>query len=181
EADRLLATFNALLGIAEAEASAGRRTGEMLDLAETVRGVVELYEPVAEESGAMLRFAAQPGTAIRGDRHLLSQAVANLVDNALKHGGRGTVEIAVRRDEGGASIEVSDCGPGIPEADRESVFDRFVRLEPSRSTPGNGLGLSLVRAVARRHDAAVTLADNLPLGRPGLRVRIAFPACEPAP
>jgi len=110
----------------------------------------------------------------------LSQAVANLIDNALKYGGpqhgRGDIQVAVRQNDGHAAIEVADRGPGIPESDRETVFDRFVRLEPSRSTPGNGLGLSLVRAVARRHAANVTLGDN----QPGLRVRIEFPAWSPA-
>ncbi|HYU13102.1 MAG TPA: sensor histidine kinase, partial [Stellaceae bacterium] len=112
---------------------------------------------------------------IRGDRHLLSQAVANLLDNALKYGapltGGGEIVIAVSRQAGHAVLEVRDRGPGIPEAERETVFDRFVRLEPSRSTPGNGLGLSLVRAVAHRHHATVALADN----RPGLTVRLEFP------
>lgn len=171
EADRLLATFNALLGIAEVEAGAGRRTGEELDLGDIARAVVELYEPAAEERGAALRLDNAPGTTICGDRHLLSQAIANLVDNALKYGGDGTIGVWIGQSGGRPVIEVSDRGPGIQEADREAVFDRFVRLEPSRSTPGNGLGLSLVRAVARRHDASVTLADN----GPGLKVRIEFP------
>src|SRR5262249_62367386 len=103
--------------------------------------------------------------------HLLSQAIANLIDNALKYGG-GDIAIAVSRQNAHAAIEVADHGPGIPEADREAVFDRFVRLEPSRSTPGNGLGLSLVRAVARLHDGTVALGDN----HPGLRVRLEFAA-----
>jgi signal transduction histidine kinase len=170
EADRLLATFNALLSIAEAEAGAGRFAGERLDLGEVAGAVAELYEPVAEERGFALQLDSTPGATVRGDRHLLSQALANLIDNALKYGG-GTIAIGVGQRDGRAAIEVSDRGPGIPEADRDSVFDRFVRLEPSRSTPGNGLGLSLVRAVARRHDASVTLGDN----RPGLKVRIEFP------
>ena len=171
EADRLLATFNALLSIAEAEAGAGRFAGQRIDLCEVARAVVELYEPVAEEKGFGLRLAGGTGVMIRGDRHLLSQALANLVDNAVKYGA-GPITISIGRQNGRTAIEVADRGPGIPEADRESVFDRFVRLEPSRSTPGNGLGLSLVRAVARRHEANVSLADN----RPGLRVRIEFPA-----
>jgi signal transduction histidine kinase len=175
EADRLLATFNALLSIAEAEAGAGRFDGEPLDLGEIARAVIELYEPVAEEKGFGLRLEAAPGTMIRGDRHLLSQALANLIDNALKYGGAGTITITVERYAAGAAIEVTDCGPGIAEADREIVFDRFVRLEPSRSTPGNGLGLSLARAVARRHEATIALADN----RPGLKVRLEFPAWSP--
>ncbi len=171
EADRLLATFNALLSIAEAEAGTRGRAGEPLDLGEVARAVVELYEPVAEENGFALRLDSAPGTMIRGDRHLLSQAVANLLDNAVKYGGASDIAIAVRHTGGRATIEVADGGPGIPEEDRETVFDRFVRLEPSRSTQGNGLGLSLVRAVARRHEANVTLGDN----HPGLKVRIEFP------
>jgi signal transduction histidine kinase len=191
EADRLLATFNALLSIAEAEAGAGARTDEPLDLGEVARAVVELYEPVAEEKGFALRLDSAPRTMIRGDRHLLSQAVANLIDNALKYGAvkdgaansdkgehaGGDISIGVHHSDGRAVIEIADHGPGIPEGERETVFDRFVRLEPSRSTPGNGLGLSLVRAVARRHEATVTLGDNhLRGGHPGLKVRIELPA-----
>jgi hypothetical protein len=175
EADRLLATFNALLSITEAESGARRDRAEPLDLGELARGVAELYEPVAEESGFVLRLDSPPGVTIRGDRHILSQAVANLLDNALKYGAGaetpGEIVLAVGEADGNATLEVSDRGPGIPEADRETVFDRFVRLEPSRSTPGNGLGLSLVRAAARLHDGAVTLGDNAP----GLRVRLEFP------
>jgi signal transduction histidine kinase len=180
EADRLLATFNALLSIAEAEAGSGAPAGEPLDLADIARAVAELYEPVAEEKGFTLRLDGAAGTMIRGDRHLLSQAVANLLDNALKYAGGGAITITVGQTAGRAVLEVADCGPGIPEADRESVFDRFVRLEPSRSTPGNGLGLSLVRAVARRHGGSVILSENRrsgeACGAPGLTVRIEFPA-----
>jgi hypothetical protein len=171
EADRLLATFNALLNIAEAESGAGRDRAEPLDLAQTARDAAELYEPVAEEKGCALKLDVEPGIMIRGDRHLLSQAVANLLDNALKYGG-GEVLLSAHQQDGRAALEVSDCGPGIPEAERDTVFDRFVRLEPSRSTPGNGLGLSLVRAVARLHNGTVALGDN----RPGLTVRLEFAA-----
>jgi signal transduction histidine kinase len=171
EADRLLATFNALLNIAEAESGARRNQAEPLDLAQTARTAAELYEPVAEEKGCALRLDVEPGIMIRGDRHLLSQAVANLLDNALKYGG-GEVRLSAHQQDGRAALEVSDTGPGIPEGEREAVFDRFVRLEPSRSTPGNGLGLSLVRAVARLHNGTVALADN----HPGLKVRLEFAA-----
>ena len=178
EADRLLATFNALLGIAEAEAGAGRDEAGPLDLGEVRAAAVELYEPAAEEKGFALSSTAEPEVRIRGDRHLLSQALANLLDNALKYGRRRrSRQIRVFRADGRAALEVADRGPGIPEADRDSVFDRFVRLEPSRSTPGNGLGLSLVRAVARRHHGTVTLADN----QPGLKVRLEFPAFAAPP
>src|SRR5271165_4166889 len=171
EADRLLATFNALLSIAELESGTRPDEGEALDLSEVARSAAELYEPVAEEKGIVLSLATEPGVRIRGSRHLLSQALANLLDNALKYAGGGEIQIRVLRGEGRAALEVSDRGQGIPEADRETVFNRFVRLEPSRSTPGNGLGLSLVRAVVRRHRGIVELADN----RPGLRVRLEFP------
>jgi signal transduction histidine kinase len=171
EADRLLATFNALLNIAEAESGARRDRAEPLDLAQTARAAAELYEPVAEEQGCALKLDVEPGIMIRGDRHLLSQAVANLLDNALKYGG-GEVTLSAHRHDGRAALEVSDSGPGIPEDEREAVFDRFVRLEPSRSTPGNGLGLSLVRAVARLHNGTVELGDN----HPGLTVRLEFAA-----
>jgi hypothetical protein len=176
EADRLLATFNALLNIAEAESGARRDRAEPLDLAQTVRAAAELYEPVAEEKGCALKVDVEPGIMIRGDRHLLSQAVANLLDNALKYGG-GEVKLSAHQHDGRAALEVSDSGPGIPEDEREAVFDRFVRLEPSRSTPGNGLGLSLVRAVARLHNGTVQLGETQPgNGHPGLTVRLEFAA-----
>ena len=171
EADRLLATFNALLNIAEAESGARRNEAEPLDLAQTARAAAELYEPVAEEKGCALPLDVDSGIMIRGDRHLLSQAVANLLDNALKYGG-GEVTLSAHQHDGRAAFEVSDSGPGIPEGERDAVFDRFVRLERSRSTPGNGLGLSLVRAVARLHNGTVALGDN----HPGLKVRLEFAA-----
>jgi signal transduction histidine kinase len=175
DADRLLGTFNALLSITEAESGAGRAQAQPVDLAEIAAAAGELYEPVAEEKGFALRRDIEHGVVIRGDRHLLSQAIANLLDNALKYAGSGEITLAVSRGAGGAVLEVRDRGPGISEADRETVFDRFVRLEPSRSTPGNGLGLSLVRAVAQLHGGTVTLRDN----HPGLRVRLEFPIASP--
>src|SRR5215469_1650555 len=169
EADRLLATFNALLSIAELESGARNDQTEPVDLSGIARSAAELYEPVAEERGLVLSVVTEPRVTIRGDRHLLSQAVANLLDNALKYAG-GEIEILVFASDERAVLEVADHGPGVPEADRDSVFDRFVRLEPSRTTPGNGLGLSLVRAIVRRHAGSVALEDN----RPGLRVRLEF-------
>jgi signal transduction histidine kinase len=170
EADRLLSTFNALLSIAELESGARSERSEPLDLSAVVRAAAELYEPVAEENGFVLRVRAQPGLQIRGNRHLLSQAIANLLDNALKYAGRGEIEIGVCSRGESAVLEVADHGPGIPEADRQTVLDRFVRLEPSRTNPGNGLGLSLVRAIVRRHRGSIALEDN----GPGLRVRLEF-------
>jgi signal transduction histidine kinase len=171
EADRLLATFNALLKIAEAEAGAGVDLAAPFDLAEVARAAVEFYEPVAEEKGFVLTLTADPQVDIRGDRHLLSQALANLLDNALKYARGGDLKVRVFHDGAHVVLEVADHGPGIGQADREIVFDRFVRLEPSRTTPGNGLGLSLVRAVVHRHRGTITLSDN----HPGLLVRLEFP------
>jgi signal transduction histidine kinase len=171
EADRLLGTFTALLGIAEAEAGSGRGNMETVDLAEIARSVVELYEPAAEEKGLELGGRFEGPVLVHGDRHLLAQAAANLVDNALKYTPSGRIDLTVVGDRKTARLEVSDSGPGIPEDRRDAVFDRFVRLESSRSTPGNGLGLSLVRAVAQLHGGTVTLADH----DPGLRAILTLP------
>lgn len=171
EAERLLATFNALLSIAQAEAGANREALADLDLGALARDVAELYAPAAEEEGLELDLSAAEGLTIRGNRHLLSQALANLLDNAIKYtpaGGR--VAVTVARSGAAADLVVADTGPGIPAADRDRVLDRFTRLEASRNTPGSGLGLSLVRAVAHYHHATLTLEDNAP----GLRVRLRF-------
>jgi signal transduction histidine kinase len=174
EADRLLGTFNALLSIAEAEAGSRRQTMAVVDVAEIARAVAELYEPAAEEKGLRLAVVSGGRLPVRGDRHLLSQAIANLLDNALKYTPSGAVSLSTREVPEGARIEVADRGPGVPADRREAVFDRFVRLEGSRSTPGNGLGLSLVRAVATLHGGAAWLEDN----DPGVRAVITLPRAE---
>ena len=174
EADRLLGTFNALLSIAEVEAGARRDSMAVVDLAAIARSVAELYEPVADEKGLALTVEAEPGIVVQGDRHLLSQAVANLLDNALKYTPSGRVSLSVRPAGNRVRLEVADTGPGIPADRREAVFDRFVRLEGSRSTPGNGLGLSLVRAVATLHGGEVWLEDN----GPGLKAVVMLPATD---
>jgi signal transduction histidine kinase len=174
EVDRLLGTFNALLSIAEAEAGSRRETLAVVDLAEIARSVAELYEPVAEEQGLALTVTIDAALPVNGDRHLLSQAIANLLDNALKYTPAGTVTLSARRSGDMARIEVADSGPGVPLDRREAVFDRFVRLEGSRSTPGNGLGLSLVRAVAKLHGGEVWLEDN----EPGLKAIFILPTSE---
>lgn len=166
DCDGLIRTFEALLRIARLEAgSAGVRT-QAVDVAEIVREVAELYEPVAEEQEATLAVAVPEAVVVAGDRDLLAQAVANLVDNALKYGrpeaGRQRVSLAVTRDGDEAVIAVADNGPGVPEADRGRVTQRFVRLEGSRTAPGSGLGLSLVQAVASLHKGALMLGDAAP-------------------
>jgi signal transduction histidine kinase len=181
EADTLLGTFNALLSIAEAEAGSRRETLAVVRLDEIARSVSELYEPVADEKGLTLAALIDGGLLVRGDRHLLSQAIANLLDNALKYTPSGSVSLTVRAEGDWARVEVADTGRGVPADQREAVFDRFVRLEGSRSTSGNGLGLSLVRAVARMHGGTVHLEDNRPgAENPGLRVILTLPLTEPA-
>jgi signal transduction histidine kinase len=177
EADHLLGTFNALLSIAEAEAGSRRDTMAVVDLVEIAHSVAELYEPLADDKGLALTVTSDAALPVKGDRHLLSQAIANLLDNALKYAPEGAVSLSVRRDDDAARIEVADHGPGVPPDRREAVFDRFVRLEGSRSTPGNGLGLSLVRAVAMLHGGKVWLEDN----NPGLKAIFTLPAAEAHP
>jgi signal transduction histidine kinase len=172
EADHLIATFNALLLIAEAEAGVAREAMAPVSLAPIVEGVAELYGPVAEEKNIVLTAMPGHSAPIEGNRSLISQALANLVDNAIKYtppGGR----VIVRATESSSEIELSvaDSGPGIPESDRGRVLERFVRLEASRNSPGTGLGLSLVAAVAQLHNAAFTLTDNAP----GLKAALHFP------
>lgn len=176
EADRLLGTFNALLSIAEVEAGSRRDSMAVVDFAEIARNVAELYEPVADEQGVALKLDIADSIKVRGDRHLLSQALANLMDNALKYTPVGYVALSAQVSGSAARVEVADSGPGVPPERREAVFDRFVRLEGSRSTPGNGLGLSLVRAVAKLHDGAVWLEDNMAgLDKPGLKAVLQIP------
>ncbi|KIL99410.1 periplasmic sensor signal transduction histidine kinase [Paramagnetospirillum magnetotacticum MS-1] len=171
EADHLLATFNAILTISHAESAARLERFESIDPATLASDVVELYEPLAEEKGLRLACRADTGLSLKVDRHLLFQALANLVDNAVKYTPSGG-EVSVTVTGGPASVVVSvaDSGPGIPEESREAVLERFVRLDSTRTTPGNGLGLSLVQAVARLHSARLSLDDN----RPGLVVRLEF-------
>ena len=170
DADRLIETFNALLAIARAEAGAQHADWERLDLAELARDVAELYEPLAEERSIVLRLELGQGAIVRCHRQLVAQAIANITDNAVKYtppGGTVTLATSARPTP---SVTVGDSGPGIPFEQRERAKQRFVRLDEQRSTPGSGLGLSLVEAVAKLHDARLTLEDN----GPGLRVQLAF-------
>ena len=163
DADGLLKTFNALLNIAQAEAGVNRNEWTTLDLAALAEDMADLYGAVAEEKGIEWSYATEPDVCIRGNRQLLAQAVGNLLDNAVKYtptGGR--IVLNVRREGTEIVLSVADNGPGIPEDQRERVLERFVRLDDARSLPGNGLGLSLVNAVAKLHGASLVLADNNP-------------------
>ncbi|URD34963.1 HAMP domain-containing histidine kinase [Methylobacterium tardum] len=177
EGDGLIRVFNALLMIARLEAGSAREILVPLDLGQAVRGVGDLYEALAEDQGLVLDVRTEEGLTIAGNRELIGQALANLVDNALKYGAAsdGTaarVTLEAWRAGETVRLAVSDPGPGIPEAERARVLDRFVRLEDARTRPGFGLGLSLVNAVVRLHQGTLRLSDNAP----GLRVEISFPA-----
>jgi signal transduction histidine kinase len=183
ESDELIRTFDALLMIARAESGQARDNMSEFDAAAIARDVGELYEPLADEKGIVLKVEADAAAPVRGNRELVSQALANLIDNAIKYAGPSKVngapsEIVVKAGHDGARImlSVADRGPGIPDADRGRVVERFVRLEQSRSEPGSGLGLSLASAVARLHGGELMLEDN----HPGLRSTIALPRAGPA-
>lgn len=169
-------TFAALLRIAQIEAGARRDRFAPLNLATLLSEVVETYEGVAEEAGMRLRLVEASSAPVRGDRGLLLQALGNLVENALRHCPAGTtVSCAVNSVAGTTTLSVTDDGPGIPAAERARVTDRFYRLDRSRSAPGTGLGLALVKAVADLHGAALDFNDAVP----GLRARLRFlPACD---
>jgi signal transduction histidine kinase len=172
--DSVLGMFASLTRISQIEAADRTAAFRPIDLADIAREVVELFEPAAEEAGGHLETVGDRSVPVTGDRDLLFDAVANLVDNAIKHGREGgRVRVAVKANGGGgAVISVADDGPGIPADECQHVFKRFYRLEQSRRTPGNGLGLSLVAAVARLHGARIELRDNAP----GAEFRLSFPS-----
>ncbi len=182
EADGLIQTFNALLLIARLEAGAVDQTKVSTDLAGLVADVAELYQPVADEAGLLLVVEAPAVVSLAVNRQLVGQAVANLIDNAIKYStntpaaAEGPIIVSVTEAPTGAvAIAVADRGPGISPDDRERAAKRFVRLEQSRSRPGTGLGLSLVAAVARLHGGMMRLDDNAP----GLKITLTLP--PPAP
>lgn len=167
EADGLLNTFGALSRIAQIEAGASRRGFGPVDLSAVLEDVLEVYAPAAEEKDQTLTRQIPAGVAVLGDRALLVQMLANLVENAIQHSSSGAhIEVALRAagDREGPQVTIGDDGPGIPEAERDKVFRRFYRLDTSRSTAGNGLGLALVAAVVDLHGANIRLSDNPPRG-----------------
>jgi signal transduction histidine kinase len=173
QVERVLDTFNALLRIARVESGAYRSAFGPVDLGKVARDVCELYQAAADERQLKLRCDIRGHAEVFGDRELLAQALTNLLDNAVKYTpDGGSISLELERSDDVASITVADSGAGIPAADRERVLQRFTRLDQSRSLPGNGLGLALVKAVAQQHHAKLVLADN----EPGLRVTLALPA-----
>jgi signal transduction histidine kinase len=182
ESEALIRTFNALLMIARAESGQARDGMIDFDVAEIARGVGELYEPLADDKGIHLKVEAPAATPVHGNRELISQALANLVDNAIKYGaemnGANAEIVVTARGEGDRILlAVADSGRGIPAPDRGRAVDRFVRLEESRSQPGSGLGLSLAAAIARLHGGELKLEDN----HPGLKTVISLPRAGSVP
>jgi signal transduction histidine kinase len=167
ESDHAVAVFRALLEIARIEGGKARERFAPVDLGEVTGRIVELYQPSGEDEGVTIRLTVDGPAQVEGDADLIGQALANLIENALRHAGEGG-EIVV--SVAGREMSVADRGPGIPEAERDKVLRRLYRLERSRTTPGNGLGLALVAAIAEAHGATLTLADNAP----GLVVTLRF-------
>ncbi|MEZ5926501.1 MAG: HAMP domain-containing sensor histidine kinase [Hyphomicrobiaceae bacterium] len=172
EIDRVVEIIDAVLRISQIQAGARRNRFTPIDLAELVEEVAEVYEPVAEEAG--LALVCQPPMTngrILGDPQLLRQLFVNLIENAMRHSGGGrTITLSLDQDHGDPVAVVADDGAGIPEEERQRVLEPFARLDASRSTPGAGLGLSLVAAIAELHGARLVLGDNAP----GLSVRMHF-------
>ncbi len=171
EADRLLGTFNALLRIARIEAGGGHRKQDRVELDRIAHDAVEMYRALAEEEGVAVETSLQQVT-VSGDRDLIFQAVVNLVDNAVKYvPAGGTVSVAVGTAAAGRYVEVRDNGPGIGDEHKDRVTERLYRVDDARGTPGSGLGLSLVAAVAARHRARLEFRD----ADPGLIARLTWP------
>jgi signal transduction histidine kinase len=181
ESDDLLKTFNALLSIARLEAGEARAGLVEVDASQLVLDLAELYEPLAEDAGFRFTFEAEEGLRIKADRQLISQALANLIDNAMKYAqGPGSnqapdIALSVRGVDNDVVLCVADNGPGVAKKDRDRVIDRFVRLDGARTKPGNGLGLSLAAGIAKLHNGQLRLEDN----EPGLRVELILPAIDP--
>lgn len=173
QVDEILGTFSALLRIAQIEAGTRRAGFSDIDLSELFVTVTEAFAPAAEDVGKTLMTQIAPGIRVVGDRELLTQMLANLVENAIRHTGPGTmIRVGLYSDKSGVAALVADNGSGVPEAERELIFHRFHRLADSRVVPGSGLGLSLVKAVADLHGIAIFVAD----AKPGLRIGLQFSA-----
>ena len=167
--DQILETFGALLRIAQIEGRSRRRTFAEVDLSELMQSLAETYQPVAEEKTQRLEADVASGLTMLGDRELLTQMLANLIENSIRYAPeRATIRVDARYDGTGIEMIVRDDGPGIPSVFYDRVFQRFFRLEESRTTPGSGLGLSLVAAIAALHEIEINLGDN----RPGLIVSL---------
>jgi len=172
DAESLITTFNSLLGIAQAEAGNHRTQWGPFEVKGLAVDLTDLYRPVAEEKGQTLVLDDGQGAVFTGSRDLLAQAIGNLLENAIKYTSEnGTICLKIHQTDNAIELEVSDTGPGIPDEEKEHVLERFARLESARNTPGNGLGLSLVKAVTELHGGVLMLEN----ADPGLRVTMRFP------
>ena len=178
DADGIVATFQSLLQIAQIEGGSPKARFAPVDLADLTRTFAEIYQPTAEDQGQTLTLTLPaPPVMVQGDKALLGQALANLIENALRHTPSGSrIDVSLTADDQ-AHLSVADTGPGIPIEERENVLRRLYRLERSRTTPGSGLGLALVAGIATLHDATLTLGDNAP----GLVVRLDVPLATAIP
>jgi len=170
--DEVLDTFSSLLRISQIESGSGQMRFSVLDLSSLFRELADTFATVAEESGKALHCTVLDGVQFRGDKTLLKQMIVNLIENSIQHTPAGTaISVELGRDQLGVYATIADTGPGVPEWAREKIFRRFFRLDESRGSRGNGLGLSLVAAIAKHHGVTLTLSDN----SPGLRTVLRFP------
>ncbi|MDR4482086.1 MAG: ATP-binding protein [Nitrospirales bacterium] len=170
--DEILETFSALLRIAYVGSGVDRQRFEDVSLTDILETIRETYEPIADERKQSLFSTIESGLIVHADKKLLTQMIVNLLENAIRHSPAETqISMSASRTTGGVMMVVADTGPGVPEVERDKIFQPFYRLEPSRTTSGSGLGLSLVSAIADLHDIAINLSDNCP----GLRVTLFFP------
>jgi len=173
--DEVLSLFGAILRISEVESAEPQRYFTTLDLSLVASELVESYEPAVRDGGRQLTWSIEPGLSVLGDRDLLSQAGANLIENALRHTPTGTIiRLSATAVGASACLQVLDNGPGVPKAERSRIVARFTRLDRSRNTAGYGLGLSLVSAVAKLHGGRLILDD----AGPGLAATIELPVSE---
>jgi len=167
EVDTILDTFSAMLRISQIESGSRRSGFKIVNLSEIVVSVIDALQPVAEEQGKTIRSDIAKDVTLTGDKELLTQLAFNLLDNAILHTPRNTqISVTLRSSGTHTELMVADNGPGIAKDYRHKVFQRFYRLEQSRTTPGNGLGLSIVAAIAELHEGTLTLFDN----KPGLKI-----------
>ncbi len=180
EADQLLKTFNTVLAISRLQAAGEAPNAVVFDASDLASDMAELYEPASEDKGLDFSAEVQKGLLVKGNREFMAQALANLIDNSIKYtpAGGAVMLRARRRSTGEVEFSITDTGPGVPEADRERVVQRFVRLENSRTQAGSGLGLALVQAVAEAHGGRLELTEGpgvVDKNGPGLRTALVFP------
>lgn len=169
--DNIIKTFNGILEIAQAESEAARKSWKNINISDITLDAAEIYRPLAEDKSIEFDVHITNGIIIKGNEHLIAQSISNIIDNAVKYTPKnGTIDIYVKENEKSIEVSISDSGPGVNSKDYKNITKRFVRLDASRHTQGNGLGLSLVEAVAGLHNADLIFEDN----KPGLRVKLVF-------